>query len=72
VRCGRERGDREFSAGSDPGRHYQSALQQERTDLPKFRQFGEEPAFADGWALYAASLASTGLYRDDEAKGAHF
>lgn len=52
-----------------PGRHYQSALQQERGDLPKFRQFGEEAAFADGWALYAASLGEAlGLYRDDEAK----
>ncbi len=39
-----------------PGRHYQSALQQERVDLPKFRRFGSEPAFVDGWALYAASL----------------
>jgi uncharacterized protein (DUF885 family) len=52
-----------------PGRHYQSALQQERADLPKFRRFGSEPAFVDGWALYAASLGDgLGLYRDDEAK----
>jgi uncharacterized protein (DUF885 family) len=52
-----------------PGRHYQSALQQERTDLPRFRRFGSEPAFVDGWALYAASLGEElGLYRDDEAK----
>jgi uncharacterized protein (DUF885 family) len=52
-----------------PGRHYQSALQQERVDLPKFRRFGGEPAFVDGWALYAASLGGElGLYRDDEAK----
>jgi uncharacterized protein (DUF885 family) len=52
-----------------PGRHYQSALQQERIDLPKFRRFGGEPAFVDGWALYAASLGDgLGLYRDDEAK----
>ena len=52
-----------------PGRHYQSALQQERSDLPKFRQFGAEPAFVDGWALYAASLGDElGLYRDDEAR----
>jgi uncharacterized protein (DUF885 family) len=52
-----------------PGRHYQSALQQERVDLPKFRRFGSEPAFVDGWALYAASLGDQlGLYRDDEAK----
>jgi uncharacterized protein (DUF885 family) len=52
-----------------PGRHYQSALQQERADLPKFRRFGSEPAFIDGWGLYAASLGDgLGLYRDDEAK----
>jgi uncharacterized protein (DUF885 family) len=52
-----------------PGRHYQSALQQARVDLPKFRRFGSEPAFVDGWALYAASLGDElGLYRDDEAK----
>jgi uncharacterized protein (DUF885 family) len=52
-----------------PGRHYQSAIQQERTDLPKFRRFGSEPAFVDGWALYAASLGEElGLYGDDEAK----
>ena len=52
-----------------PGRHYQSAFQQERIDLPKFRRFGTEPAFVDGWALYAASLGDQlGLYAGDEAK----
>jgi uncharacterized protein (DUF885 family) len=52
-----------------PGRHYQSALQRERADLPEFRRFGSEPVFVDGWALYAASLGEElGLYRDDEAK----
>ena len=52
-----------------PGRHYQSALQRQRTDLPRFRRFDSEPAFTDGWALYAASLGDElGMYRDDAAK----
>jgi uncharacterized protein (DUF885 family) len=52
-----------------PGRHYQWTLQQQRTDLPRFRRFGAEPAFADGWALYASTLGEElGVYRDDEAK----
>jgi uncharacterized protein (DUF885 family) len=52
-----------------PGRHYQTLLQQARADLPKFRRFGNEPAFVDGWALYAESLGEEmGLYRDDDAK----
>jgi uncharacterized protein (DUF885 family) len=52
-----------------PGRHYQTLVQQARADLPKFRRFGSDPAFVDGWALYAESLGEElGLYRDDEAK----
>ncbi|MGB6309118.1 MAG: DUF885 family protein, partial [Steroidobacteraceae bacterium] len=52
-----------------PGRHFQTALQQERADLPKFRRYGTDPAFVDGWALYAASLGEElSLYHDDEAK----
>jgi uncharacterized protein (DUF885 family) len=52
-----------------PGRHFQSALQQERTDLPRFRRFGADPAFDDGWASYAATLGEElGLYHDDEAR----
>jgi uncharacterized protein (DUF885 family) len=58
-----------FLTEAIPGRHYQSALQQEREDLPRFRRFGKEPAFVEGWALYAASLGDElGLYRDDDAK----
>ena len=52
-----------------PGRHFQSALQQERADLPRFRRFGADPAFDDGWASYAATLGEElGLYHDDEAR----
>jgi uncharacterized protein (DUF885 family) len=58
-----------FLSEAIPGRHYQSALQQARRDLPRFRRFGTEPAFVDGWALYAASLGEEmGLYRDDAAR----
>lgn len=54
-----------------PGRRYQSALQQARADLPKFRRFGSDVAFVDGWALYAASLGEElGLYPDERDKRA--
>jgi uncharacterized protein (DUF885 family) len=52
-----------------PGEHFQIALQQQRTDLPRFRRFGSEPAFTRGWGLYAASLGDAlGLYTDESAK----
>jgi uncharacterized protein (DUF885 family) len=58
-----------FMQEAIPGRHYQSSLQQSRADLPKFRRFGADPAFEDGWALYAASLGEElGVTRDDEAR----
>lgn len=52
-----------------PGEHFQIALQQERVELPRFRRFGAEAAFTQGWGLYAASLGETlGLYSDESAK----
>lgn len=52
-----------------PGRHYQASLQHARADLPRFRRFGTEPAFTQGWALYAASLGEElGVYPEEEAR----
>ncbi len=52
-----------------PGEHFQVSLQQERADLPRFRRFGSEAAFTEGWGVYAASLGeSLGLYGDESAK----
>ena len=43
-----------------PGHHFQLALQQERAELPHWRQrrvFGGGSAHSEGWALYAERLA---------------
>lgn len=52
-----------------PGHHFQLAIQQELTGLPKYRSarlFGGGSAHAEGWALYAERLAvEQGWYKDD-------
>jgi uncharacterized protein (DUF885 family) len=52
-----------------PGHHMQLSIQQQLTDLPKFRQHagpaGGSTAYIEGWALYAEQLGKeVGFYQD--------
>ncbi len=48
-----------------PGHHLQTALAQELTDLPRFRQNLYVNAFGEGWGLYSEYLGyEMGFYKD--------
>ena len=48
-----------------PGHIFQGSLARSLKDLPDFRKFYGNSAYAEGWALYAESLGSQlGVYRD--------
>ena len=48
-----------------PGHHMQIAIAQELKNMPKFRMYGGNPAYAEGWALYAEYFPKEfGYYQD--------
>ena len=52
-----------------PGHHLRSVLAHQRLDLPRFRRMEEDPAYAQGWDLYAVSLGEQlGLLTDDASR----
>ncbi len=48
-----------------PGHHMQIAIAQELTGIPRFRKFGGNTAYIEGWALYAEYFPKEfGFYQD--------
>ena len=48
-----------------PGHHFQIAIQQELTDLTRFRRFNNYVSYAEGWALYSESIGKElGVFTD--------
>jgi uncharacterized protein (DUF885 family) len=48
-----------------PGHHFQISIQQELTDLPRYRRFNGYVAYSEGWALYAESIGKElGVFTD--------
>ncbi|MCF8167917.1 MAG: DUF885 domain-containing protein [Rhodoferax sp.] len=55
-----------------PGHHLQVSRSIELSNLPRFRRDGGYTAYAEGWALYAETLArDIGLYHDAESLFGH-
>jgi len=55
-----------------PGHHFQLSIQQESTDLPRYRKlgvFGFNSAYIEGWALYAERLAAENNWYDGDLPG---
>jgi len=49
----------------NPGHHMQISIQQELTDVPRFRTQYRSTAYTEGWGLYAEKLAKEmGFYKD--------
>jgi uncharacterized protein (DUF885 family) len=50
---------------ASPGHHFQISIQQELTDLPRYRRFNGYVSYSEGWALYAESLGKElGVFTD--------
>lgn len=48
-----------------PGHHMQISIQQELTEIPRFRTQSRNTAYTEGWALYAEALAKEmGFFQD--------
>jgi uncharacterized protein (DUF885 family) len=48
-----------------PGHHYQIAIQQENTALPRFRRYSWYGAYGEGWAHYSETLGyELGVFKD--------
>jgi uncharacterized protein (DUF885 family) len=60
-----------FLHEGQPGHHFQLSKQQE-LPIPKFRKYGGNNAYVEGWALYAETLGKEmGLYEDPNAYAGH-